>query len=126
VLTGWLWFLIVLFPVSGVVSLGRLSIADRYTYLASIGFYLMVTWGLADLAGRFPLRAKRALSGAVAVIVLAACAVASREQLAYWQNSETLFDHALKVDPNNYVAEQNRHIYRFEKANPKVRRPPPE
>lgn len=127
VLMGWLWFLIVLLPVCGIVSLARLSIADRYTYLASIGFYLMVIWGLADLAGKcLPLRAKRVLCGAVAVIVLAACAFASRHQLAYWQNTETLFRHALEVDPNNYVAEQDLHIYLFEKANPKVRKPPPE
>ncbi len=127
VTVGWLWFLIVLFPVSGVVSLERLSIADRYTYLASIGFYLMVTWGLGDLVGKIlPARAKQVLLGTVAVIVLAACAFASRQQLGYWQNSETLFDHALNVDPNNYVAKQNRHIYKFEKENPNVRKPPPE
>ena len=124
---GWLWFLIVLFPVSGVVSLGRLSIADRYTYLASIGLYLMVVWGLGDLIGKvLPTRMKQMLLGSAAVVVLAACAMVSRQQLAYWQNSETLFKHALQVDPNNYVAKQNRHIYEFEKANPGVRQPPPE
>ncbi|HTR43823.1 MAG TPA: hypothetical protein VMH87_19600 [Pseudomonadales bacterium] len=127
VTVGWLWFLIVLLPVCGVVSLGRLSIADRYTYLASIGFYIMVIWGLVDLAGKvLPVRAKELLLGIAAVIVLAACAFASRQQLGYWQNSQTLFDHALKVDPNNYVAKQNLHIYRFEKANPGARKPPPE
>jgi hypothetical protein len=127
VTVGWLWFLIVLFPVSGIVSLGRLSIADHYTYLASIGFYLMVTWALADLAGKIlPVRAKQILLGAAAVIVLAACVIASRQQLGYWQNTQTLFEHALKVDPNNYVAKQNLHIYLFEKANPNTRKPPPE
>jgi hypothetical protein len=127
VTVGWLWFLIVLFPVSGIVSLGRLSIADRYTYLASIGFYLMVTWALADLAGNvLPAKVKQILLGAAAAIVLAACAMVSRQQLAYWQNSQTLFEHALKVDPNNYVAKQNFHIYLFEKVNPNTRKPPPE
>jgi protein O-mannosyl-transferase len=127
VTVGWLWFLIVLFPVSGVVSLGRLSIADRYTYLASIGFYLMVTWGLAEMAGKvLPAQMRRLLLGTAAAIVLAACAVVSRQQLAYWQNTKALFEHALKVDPNNIVAKQNLHIYLFEKANPGVRKPPPE
>jgi hypothetical protein len=122
---GWLWFLIVLFPVSGVVSLIRLSIADRYTYLASIGFYLMFTWWLANLK-LFSSRAGKILLGTTAVIVLAACAIVSRQQLGYWQNSQTLFEHAIKVDPNNYVAKQNLHIYLFEKANPNTRKPPPE
>jgi protein O-mannosyl-transferase len=124
---GWLWFLIVLFPVSGVVALGRLSIADRYTYLASIGFYLMVVWGLAGLAVKIsPALVKKGLLGSAAAIVLAACAIVSRQQLSYWQNSQTLFEHALEVDPNNYVAKQNLHIYQFEKANPGVRKPLPE
>jgi hypothetical protein len=124
---GWLWFLILLFPVSGVVSLGRLSIADRYTYLASIGFYLIVTWGLADLAAKvLKAQMRRILLGTTAIIVLAACAVASRQQLACWLDSQTLFEHALKVDPNNIAAKQNLHIYLFEKANPGVRKPPPE
>jgi protein O-mannosyl-transferase len=124
---GWLWFLIVLFPVSGVVSLGRLSIADRYTYLASIGFYLMVTWGFADLIGKIlPAKARQMLLGTAAVIILAACAVVSRQQLGYWQNSQTLFEHALKVDSDDSVAKQNLHIYLFEKANPNTRKPPPE
>jgi hypothetical protein len=127
VAVGWLWFVIVLLPMCGIVSLGRLSIADRYTYLSSIGFYLMITWGLAEALGKsLTAFAKQILLGTAAVIILAACAVLSRHQLAYWQNSETLFDHALKVDPNNDVAEQNRHIYLFEKTNPNVRPPPPE
>jgi hypothetical protein len=124
---GWLWFLIVLLPVSGLVSLGRLSIADRYTYLASIGFYLMVIWILADLAGKlFPARVKLILLGTAAIIVLAVCAVLSRQQLSYWQDTQTFYEHALQVDPNNYVAKQNLNIYFFEKANPGVRKPPPE
>jgi hypothetical protein len=124
---GWHWFLIVLLPVSGLVSLGRLSIADRYTYLPSIGFYLMVTCVLADVTRKFlPARAGQILLGTAAVVVLAACAVLSRQQLAYWQNTETLYDHALAVDPNNYVANQNLHIYQFEKAHPDIRKPPPE
>lgn len=124
---GWLWFLIVLLPVCGLVSLGRLSIADRYTYLPSIGFYVMVTYGLADLAGKlFPVRIKQILLGTAAIIVLAVCAMLSRQQLSYWHDTQTFYEHALQVDPNNYVAKQNLNIYFFEKANPGVRKPPPE
>jgi protein O-mannosyl-transferase len=124
---GWLWFLIVLLPVCGIVSLGRLSIADRYTYLPAIGFYLMLTWALTDLAGqKLPAWSKQILLGSGAAFLLAVCAVLSRQQLASWQNTQTLYEHALKVDPNNDVAKQNLHIYLFEKANPSVRTPPPQ
>jgi hypothetical protein len=124
---GWLWFLIVLLPVCGLVSLGRLSIADRYTYLASIGFYLMVTWGLTALAGKlFPVRIKQILLGTAAIIVLAVCAVLSHKQLSYWHDTQTFYKHALQVDPKNYVAQQNLRIYQFEIAHPDIRKPPPE
>jgi hypothetical protein len=127
-LVGWLWFLIVLLPVCGIVSLSRLSIADRYTYIPSIGFYLMVTWALADLTGRLvpSAAAKHLVLGTGAVAILALCALLSRQQLSCWQNTEALYQHALVVDPNNSVAKQNLHIYLFEKANPEVRKPPPE
>jgi hypothetical protein len=126
-LTGWLWFLIVLLPVCGIVSLGRLSIADRYTYIPSIGFYLMITWGLADLAGKFvPSTTRHVILVTGGAAILALCALLSRWQLSYWEDTEALYEHALQVDPNNSVAKQNLHIYQFEKAHPKVRTPPPE
>ena len=126
-LVGWLWFVIVLLPVCGIVSLGWLSIADHYTYIPSIGFYLMITWGFADLAGKvMPSAPKHVVLGSGAAVLLALCALLSRRQLSSWQNTEMLYEHALAVDPNNAIAKQNLHIYQFEKANPGVRKPPPE
>jgi hypothetical protein len=119
---GWLWFLVMLLPVSGLLQLGRLSIADRYTYLPAIGFYLIVVWGMADLlAVLFSEKIRRALAIAGASAILLACAILTRRQLAYWQNTETLMTRALQLDPNNYVARTNLHIYRFEKEHPGVR-----
>jgi hypothetical protein len=126
-LVGWFWFVIVLLPVCGIVSLGRLAIADRYTYFPGIGFYLMITWGVADLAAKFlPSAAKHFLLATGGAALLALCALLSRQQLSYWHDTETLYNHALLIDPNNDVAKQNRHIYEFEKAHPAVRTPPPE
>jgi protein O-mannosyl-transferase len=119
---GWLWFLVMLLPVSGLLQIGRLSIADRYTYLPSIGFYLIVVWGIADLLGvLFSEKICRALAIAGAVTILFACAILTRQQLAYWQNTQTLMEHALKIDPNNYVAQIDLRIYLFEKVHPGVR-----
>ena len=47
---GWLWFLGMLLPVSGLVQFGLQSIADRYTYLPSIGFFIMCVWAAAEAA----------------------------------------------------------------------------
>lgn len=118
---GWLWFLVMLLPVT-LVPLSRLSIADRYTYLPGIGFYLLVTWVVADLAGGLLVRrAWRFLAVTGAACILLLCAGLTRHQLAYWQNTRTLMDHALAVDPNNYVAQVNLHIYEFDQTHPGVR-----
>ena len=121
---GWLWFLVMMLPVSGLLQIGRLSIADRYTYLPAIGFYLIVVWEIADLlAVLFPEKICRCLALAGASAVLLACAILTREQLAYWQNTQTLMEHALKIDPDNYVAQIDLRIYLFEKEHPGVREP---
>ncbi len=119
---GWLWFLVMLLPVSGVLQIGRLSIADRYTYLPAIGFYLMAVWGIMDLlAVLFSKKICRWLATAGAAAILLACAILIRQQLACWRNTQTLMEHALKIDPNNYVAQIDLRIYLFEKEHPGVR-----
>jgi hypothetical protein len=119
---GWLWFLVMLLPVSGLLQIGRLSIADRYTYLPAIGFYLMAVWGTMDLAAvLFSQKICRWLATAGAAAILTACAILTRQQLACWQNTQTLMEHALKIDPNNYVAQVDLHIFLFEKEHPGVR-----
>jgi hypothetical protein len=102
---GWLWFLLMLLPVSGLMQTGLQSIADRYTYLPAIGLALMVGWGAADLAGPLPRRrAWHCLLGVAALCSLVLCAQATYRQLAFWRNTETLMERALQLDPNNYVA----------------------
>ena len=102
---GWLWFLGMLVPVIGLVQVGRQAMADRYTYLPSIGLFLAVAWGAAELvAGRRILRPVCA-TGAVAVV--AALAVAAHAQVETWQSSLILFRHAIAVTENNYLAHLN-------------------
>jgi tetratricopeptide (TPR) repeat protein len=99
---GWFWFLVTLLPVIGLVQVGGQARADRYMYVPIIGLAIALAWGSADLLRRWP-RVRFALAAAV----LIACVPATRAQLAYWQNSETLFRHALAVTAGNDVAEHN-------------------
>jgi len=120
--TGWLWFLTMLLPVSGIVPLGGQSIADRYTYLPGIGFYLMITWAVAALGEKFlPAAPRRILGAAGALLVVLLCILLTRQQLACWQNTQTLMEHALKINPDNSVAQVNLRAYLFEKAHPAAR-----
>ncbi len=101
-IVGWLWYLGMLVPVIGIVQVGRQSMADRYTYLPSIGISIAVVWSVAYWSARRPLR-----MGTVAVLaacVLAAFASAAHRQTGYWQNSAALFRHALDVTRNNATA----------------------
>src|SRR5215472_1581354 len=49
-IVGWLWFMITLVPVIGIVQVGGQIMADRYFYVPSIGLFIAVVFGLADIA----------------------------------------------------------------------------
>jgi tetratricopeptide (TPR) repeat protein len=51
-LAGWLWYLITLLPVVGLVQVGQQAMADRYTYVPLIGVFVMAVWGAAELFER--------------------------------------------------------------------------
>ncbi len=101
---GWLWYLGTLVPVIGVVRQGDQAMADRFTYLPAIGVYVMVAWGVASLS-----TARRAppVIALGAVATLAACLVTTSVQIRHWENSLTLFTHAVAVTRDNHVAHAN-------------------
>lgn len=101
-LAGWAWYLGTLVPVIGLVQVGRQAMADRYTYLPAIGLFLMLAWGVAEFTGSA--RGRRVLAGLLAAGALFACAMATQRQVRYWQDSETLFRHALAATPKNFIA----------------------
>jgi tetratricopeptide (TPR) repeat protein len=98
---GWLWYLGTLVPVIGLVQAGFQAMADRYTYLPSIGIFIIVAWGAAKISARW--RYRKILLGVLAGAVLIPLLLCTRRQVRYWQNGVTLFEHALKVTQNNYV-----------------------
>ena len=102
---GWLWFLGTLVPVIGLVQVGGAALADRYTYIPSIGVFIAATFGICDLADRFQFPQKAIATAAV--LILATCLILTENQLRYWYDSESLFAHALAVTKNNHVAHVN-------------------
>jgi tetratricopeptide (TPR) repeat protein len=95
-LAGWLWYLVTLVPVIGLVQVGSQPMADRYTYIPLIGLFIAGAWALPD----------RALAPA-AVLAVAGCAVAARAQVGHWRNSAALWEHAVAVTHDNHRAETN-------------------
>jgi protein O-mannosyl-transferase len=105
VLVGWLWFLVTLLPVIGLVQVGVQARADRYMYLPMIGLLLMLAATLSGSALLARLRARgwRLLWGAACALLLMQAGAAYR-YAAHWRDSPALFSHALEVDAQNYVA----------------------
>ena len=115
---GWFWFLGTLVPTIGIVQVGAQSMADRYSYIPSIGFFIALVWAAAELVRAKPERKNLFLilcGGA-----LAGCLLVTTIQITYWRNSISLFLHAIEVTQNNYVA-ANCLGKAFEKAGDKTR-----
>jgi Flp pilus assembly protein TadD len=104
-MTGWLWYLIMLLPVIGLLHVGNQSHADRYTYLPQIGIYLMVAWGAAALCAHWRYLMIPVTAAACGAVFALTCV--ARTQAAYWQDSESLWRHALTATSDNIIAESN-------------------
>ncbi|HSZ61247.1 MAG TPA: tetratricopeptide repeat protein [Terriglobales bacterium] len=102
---GWLWFLVTLAPVIGIVQVGRQAWADRYAYFPLWGLFVIFIWLLSEAAQGIPLG--RAAQAAIALAVLAGYAVTAHSQITYWHDSYSLFAHALQVTGPNPIAEGN-------------------
>lgn len=115
-LMGWLWFVGTLLPVSGLVQVGRQAMADRFTYIPLIGVFVAVVFEAHYWCKRWRLHA--AIVAPVVGVVLLACLVATVHQLAYWVDSETLFNHTLAVTRNNGIAHLNLGVALEESGHP--------
>jgi Flp pilus assembly protein TadD len=102
---GWVWYLVTLSPVAGIIQVGAQSHADRYTYVPLIGLFVAGIWGLSALAEK--LRLNPVLSWCGATAMVAALSVATWLQVGYWRDSETLFRRTIEVTRENPIAENN-------------------
>jgi tetratricopeptide (TPR) repeat protein len=101
-LTGWLMFLGTLVPVIGLVPNGFQSIADRYSYIPSIGLFVAGVWAVADFSVRWKFRA--VLLPVAAVLALLVCGSLTWLQAGCWRNSLTLWTHCVAVTRDNIMA----------------------
>ncbi len=104
-IVGWLWFLGTLVPVIGLVQVGGQTMADRYFYIPSIGLFVALVFGLADIARTW--RVAPSLRAGIAGGVLLILATLTNAQIQRWHDSFTLFEHTLAVTPRNLHIEHN-------------------
>jgi tetratricopeptide (TPR) repeat protein len=99
-LVGWLWFVGVIFPVSGIFQSGQQLLADRFTYLAAVGLTVMVVWSIPEKTAEVP----QWVRGVAAAALVAVLGASTWTQLGYWHDTRTLFTRALEVTQNNWIA----------------------
>lgn len=107
----WLYYIATLAPVIGIIQVGIQASADRYTYLPSLGPFLITGIGVVAVLNRC---AKKAIQFSIIVALflsLSVLGIRTVKQIYIWSNSITLWSHEIKLYPNaaaSYVAYNNR------------------
>lgn len=100
-MVGWLWYLVTIIPVIGLVQVADQGLADRYVYVPMIGLLMIFAWAAPALVKRatgLPPRVAFAAAGCVIVIALA---VMAHRQTGYWRDSVTMYRQVIAVNPES-------------------------
>ncbi len=92
---GWFFFVLTLIPVIGIIQVGRQAMADRYAYIPCIGLFIILAWGLSDVAAAAAI--PRVVPAVAALCLILAFAAATTRYLPYWQSGVKLLTHARMV-----------------------------
>lgn len=101
---GWIWFVVSLLPVIGLFQVGSQAYADRYVYIPHIGLFVAIVWQVHSWMTSKPVQFAVV---AFSMVCMAACGWLTHRQVQYWRNSESLWLHALEMDPKNGFAHIN-------------------
>lgn len=105
-IVGWLWYVGTFLPVIGLVPIGiGQAMADRYYYVPSIGLFVALVFGVAELARTWQIGRRPIV--AVTAVTLVLLAFATAVQVSRWRDTDTLFAHTLSVTTDNLVVEYN-------------------
>ena len=99
---GWVWYIVMLLPVIGIIQVGLQARADRYTYLPQIGIIMAVVWAIRDLTSLWRARAVVLLPTSLAVV--GSLSFLSYRQTTHWHDTESLWSYTLNRSPENDVA----------------------
>jgi tetratricopeptide (TPR) repeat protein len=108
---GWLWYVVTLVPMIGLIQAGLQAMANRYMYVSMIGLLIILVWTIKDFIANRPYW--KVITAVLVIAALLASLILTRMQVRHWQNSLTLFDYALMVTKNNEVAENSYGIALF-------------
>jgi tetratricopeptide (TPR) repeat protein len=102
VVTGWLIFLALLLPTSGVIGFTSIIMSDKYSYLPSIGFVLIIT-AFADYLWsktKKNIVLVRVLTIAIGLLLTVGYSYATRKYISLWKDTHTYYTHMQKLAPD--------------------------
>jgi protein O-mannosyl-transferase len=106
-LAAWLCYGLILLPTSGLVPFGTQLTADRYTYVACLGFSYLVAGALLVAWQRWQRGALGTLTwmavAGLVVVTVAGFAVVSARRVAIWRDSKTLWTYTASVEPGAVI-----------------------
>ena len=105
VLVGWVWYLVTLLPVIGLVQAGGQAMADRYTYIPHIGLVLAVVWSVADLPF-WTDRSARSAGVALGALLLICFGVITVLQTQVWHDTRRFWTYTVTASPRSFMGHQ--------------------
>jgi Flp pilus assembly protein TadD len=101
------WLVIPILPVLNIATFrpGDL-IHDRYLFLPTIGFSILIAYSLRKLkSGSRQIAGMPAIQALTSLLLIGLLGAATAYQHVYWANDIVLFHHSLTVAPGNEIAE---------------------
>jgi len=97
-LIAWAVYVVILLPPSGIVQSGYQIAADRYSYLACLGWSVLAGAAVAAI-GR--------VAALPAFLIIATLGGLTWTQAKLWHDNETVWRRAVQVDPRSGIARAN-------------------
>ncbi|MBM4140031.1 MAG: tetratricopeptide repeat protein [Nitrospira sp.] len=105
-LTLWVYYVVTLLPVLGIIQIGRQAAADRYTYIPSIGFFLLIGIGVAILIEKtknngYAIIRNRAIMFLLLIGLFCVMGAMTIKQISIWKDSVTLWNSVIERFPDD-------------------------
>lgn len=115
-LAAWFFYIVALLPVLGLLQVGIQSSADRYAYLPTIPFYILIGCGMANLFFKKHQIYFKFFSTALFVSLSAILFILTQNQTQIWSNEFRLWSHLIKVMPDHGPANSSLGDYYYNKG----------
>ncbi len=99
---AWLYYVITLIPVLGIIQVGDQVAADRYTYLPSLGVFILIGAGVSWIFEKGILFKHKSIIGGLGLTFICIFIFLGQltvKQIKLWHNSETLWSYVISAFP---------------------------